>query len=113
MLIAFILPLLAAILCISVGGVPVKQGMMLSIGKPQVIISICLLVFLICGIAYCLIMFARTKFDEQSVLSLVANQKPKYFATSLTSPSENNSENEESGLVNDREESKKSKRFII
>lgn len=87
-LVGLILPLFAALLCLFVGGIPVEQGMMVAVGKRQVIISICLLVFVILSMAYCLILFARTKFDEQSVLSIVASKKTKYFSTASPTPSQ-------------------------
>lgn len=78
--IGFLLPLFLAILCVAVGGFPAKQGMMIQLGKPQLIISIILLLYLIISITHCLILFARTKFQEESLISLVANSSTRYFS---------------------------------
>lgn len=77
-----LLPLSAALLCIIVGNIPIKQGMMISVGSRQIIISCILLTFLIVSISYCLIVFARTKFQEESILSIVSNKKIRYYSSS-------------------------------
>jgi len=80
--VGFFLPLFMAWLCIAIGGIPEKQGMMISVGKGQIIISIVLLTFLISAISYCLILFARTKFHQSSILSIVTNDNNLSFSDS-------------------------------
>jgi len=82
-IVGFVLPLFIAIMCIVIGGIPEKQGLMISVGKGQIIISIVLLVFLILSLSYCLILFARTKFYHQvSLLTIMGNESKKYLSSS-------------------------------
>jgi len=55
------LPLIATILSLAIPGLPQKQGMMIALGKPQQIISTCLLLLVILVMGYLLIVFARSK----------------------------------------------------
>lgn len=99
--VSLILPFSCAIICIIAGDIPEKQGMMISVGKPQIIISILLLVYIIFSIAYGLILFARTKFDQSSGLAIVSNKRTRYYSTQSPPASDlsgNNSEAETSLL---------------
>ncbi len=101
--VGFILPLLVAFLCLAVGGIPEKQGMMISVGKGQIIISIALLSFLILAIAYCLILFARTKFHQSSLLSIVASDTNGVFSDNdYLEERSSDSENQGAGLIGRR-----------
>ena len=104
--IGILLPLSAAILCISVGNIPANQGMMISVGKGQITISCFLLIFLIISISYCLIVFARTKFHEESILSIVSNKKIRFYSSSDTSDDKivtnSSSDMEESYLISNQ-----------
>ena len=55
------IPLLATILNLAIPGIPKSQGMMIALGKPQQIISTCLLLLVILVMGYLLIVFARSK----------------------------------------------------
>ena len=71
-----------------VGGIPEKQKMMISIGKPQIIISNILLFLLIVVIFYLLIVFARTKTDQDSLISFIrtynSNNKRVHYSSVAT-----------------------------
>ncbi len=85
--VGFVLPLLMATLCISVGGIPETQGTMISVGKGQIIISIVLLTFLVLAISYCLILVARTKFYHQAnLLSIVSSEMTNNLSSTLENP---------------------------
>ena len=81
-------PILITILCMVVGGIPEKQKMMISIGKPQIIISNILLFLLIVVIFYLLIVFARTKTDQDSLISFIrtynSNNKRVHYSSVAT-----------------------------
>lgn len=75
--IGFGIPLLTTSLCLLVGGIPEKQTMIISVGKPQIIIANILLFIMICFVFYCMVIFARTKNEHNSFLSLISNPNPK------------------------------------
>jgi hypothetical protein len=73
-LIGFIMPILVTLTCLLVGGMPKsQQKMMISLSKSQLMISNCLLGFLVLFIFYMLIVFARIK-TKQSITSLLRNK---------------------------------------
>lgn len=55
------LPVMATVISLLLPGIPDKQAMMISVGKPQQIISCTLLLFVIAFIGYLLVLFARAK----------------------------------------------------
>lgn len=97
--VGFCIPLIAAITCLAAGNIPEKQGMMISVGRSQIIISIVLLSLLIVTVSYCLIIFARTKFQHLSLLSLVASQQKNYYSTSSGQSSETEMGSSRSSLI--------------
>ena len=68
------LPAIATGTCALVGNIPVKQSMMLSISKGQIIISNVLLFFVVAALLYFMIVFVRTKNDPHSLAKFLSNQ---------------------------------------
>lgn len=75
--IGFGVPLVTTVVCLVVGGIPEKQSMIIGVGIQQVIISNILLFSVVIGVAYCMVIFARTKNEHKSFLSLISNPDPK------------------------------------
>ena len=86
------LPVFFTTLCMLVSGIPEKQTMMISVGKPQLVILNCMLVFLIVAIFYLLIEFARIMTNnENNLLTFIANFKSLPSSAVITSSFTNSS----------------------
>jgi hypothetical protein len=75
--VGILLPILATVLCLLVGGIPVAQKMIISVGKPQIIITNVLIIFLVFSIFYLLILFARNTNENKSIVSFISKRVSK------------------------------------
>ena len=75
--VGILLPILATVLCLLVGGIPVAQKMIISVGKPQIIITNILIIFLVFSIFYLLILFARNTNENKSIVSFISKRGSK------------------------------------
>ena len=75
--VGILLPILATVLCLLVGGIPVAQKMIISVGKPQIIITNVLIIFLVFSIFYLLILFARNTNENKSIVSFISKRSSK------------------------------------
>ena len=78
-LIGFVLPLIGTVLCAMVGGIPDNQGLMISLGRLQIIIGNVLLSIVIVGVFICLIVFFRVE-NENNYMNPVYHKKYELLA---------------------------------
>ena len=100
--IGILIPVSFTGICLTAGGIPEKQNMMASLGRAQIIITCVLLSFIILSVAYCMIVFARTKFEQFSFVSLLRENQPRsrYFSLSKESHRSNANDLENGTDVN-------------
>lgn len=73
--IGFVLPFLATILCLLVGQVPEKLNMIIQLEKPQIIVSNVLLIFVIICVFYSILVFVRTKNENNNLYRLIGRDQ--------------------------------------
>lgn len=73
--IGFILPFIATIICLLVGEIPEKLNMIIKLDRSQIIISNVLLIFIIICVSYSLLVFVRTKNENNNLYRLIGQNQ--------------------------------------
>ena len=68
------LPLFAVLLCIAIGHIPKNQSMIISIAKEHIIVANVLLLLVVLTVSYILVMFVRTRNEQNSFLQILKHK---------------------------------------